>query len=97
MFGQAGCQSPMYDAMGNHYLIAMDSGPLGSLTLTARTGLSPKCFNIRVKALLQDFTKLGEFGESMVDPFVELFFFGTMATGHIHLKNCPHFSTTRQV
>ena len=76
----------MYDARGNHYLIVMDAGPRGSLTLTARTGLSHKCFNIRVKTLLQDFTKLGELGESMVDPFVEHFFFGTTTAGHNHLR-----------
>ena len=86
LFGQAGRRSPMHDARGNHYLIIMDAGPRGSLTLTARTGLSHKCFNIRIKTLLQDFTKLGELGEPMVDPFVEHFFFDTTTAGHNHLR-----------
>jgi hypothetical protein len=76
----------MYDAMGNHCLIIMDIGPPGSLTLTARTGLSPKHFSIRIKTLLQDFTKLGELGEPMADPFVEHFFFSTTTAGHSHLR-----------
>ena len=82
----------MYEAMGNHCLIIMDIGPPGSLTLTARTGLSPKCFNIRVRTLLQDFTKIGELKEPMGDPFMEYFFFGVEKNGYTHLR-ITHSST----
>ena len=86
LFGQPGRRSGTSAAVGNFHLVIIDTGAPGALTVTARTGLDPTGFQIRIATILEQFVRLGELGDSESDPFTEYFIFGTADENHNHLK-----------
>ena len=85
LLGHPGRRSGTSAAVGNFYLVIVDTGAPGALTVTARTGLDPTGFQIRISTIFEHFVRLGELGGSG-DPFTEFFIFGTADENHNHLK-----------